>query len=74
MLVTQAEYARRRCVSRQAVGNAIKRGILTLTPEGLVDVEQAEASWPLLFNARGATAPATRRHGLIAGRETWPGW
>ncbi|MEW6169876.1 MAG: hypothetical protein AB1651_19660 [Pseudomonadota bacterium] len=43
-LITQAEYARRRGCSKQAVSKAVKAGRLTLI-DGLVDPELADREW-----------------------------
>jgi hypothetical protein len=44
-LVSITEYARRRGVARNAVVYQIDRGIITRTPHGMVDTEQADAAW-----------------------------
>lgn len=43
-LITQAEYARRRGCSKQAVSKAVKAGRLTLI-DGLIDPEIADREW-----------------------------
>lgn len=43
MLITQAEWARRRGFSRQYVGRLVKRGVVRLT-DGKVDPAQADAA------------------------------
>lgn len=44
MLITQAEYARRRGCSKQAVSKAVKAGRLTLI-DGMIDPEIADRQW-----------------------------
>jgi hypothetical protein len=43
--ISIAAYARRRGCSRQTVYNAVNDGRITLTPEGRVEPEQADAEW-----------------------------
>lgn len=50
MLVTQSEYARQRGVSRQAVAKAIKRGVVRVDADGMVDTDQANMDWPPRLN------------------------
>ena len=44
-MMTQAEYARYRGVSRQAVSKAVRAGRIVLSEEGRIDPEAADASW-----------------------------
>lgn len=44
-LMTQAAYARRRGVSAVAVHKAIKRGRITLRPDGKIDSDVADREW-----------------------------
>jgi len=55
-LVTQAEYARHRGVSRQAVGKAVKAGRVELL-NGLVDVEAADSRWTAGTRAQVEAVP-----------------
>lgn len=60
-LITQAEYARRRGVSRAAVTQAVKAGRITLI-DGKVDPEVADIQWARNTDAaqqRGAAAQAS---------------
>ncbi len=50
MFVTPAEYARRRGVTRQAVYNAVKRGVIAVQADGTIDVEAADMAWPPRLN------------------------
>lgn len=43
-LVTQAEYARHRGITRQAVSQAVRNGKIVLI-DGKVDVESSDAAW-----------------------------
>jgi hypothetical protein len=43
--MTQAEYARHRGVSRQAVLKAVRAGRIVLDQDGRIDPESADASW-----------------------------
>jgi hypothetical protein len=54
-LVTRAEYARLRGVSRAAVTNAVKRGQVQLFGD-LVDPVEADRTWPRHADAAPATA------------------
>ena len=57
----QAEYARRRGVSRQAVAKAIKQGRITVLPDGGVDPETADREWAENRGSKmlAPSAPAT---------------
>jgi hypothetical protein len=44
-MMTQAEYARYRGVSRQAVSKAVRSGRIVLAEDGMIDPEAADASW-----------------------------
>jgi hypothetical protein len=44
-MMTQAEYARHRGISRQAVSKAIRSGRIVLTQDGMIDPAAADASW-----------------------------
>lgn len=57
MLITQAEYARHRGVSRAAVKHAVDAGRITLI-DGKVDLEKADRDW------RSKTNPALQRKKL----------
>jgi len=70
-MMTQAEYARHRGVSRQAVSKAVRAGRIVLAEGGRIDPEAADASWrrntdpskpsnSVAGNPRGA-APRRRR-------------
>ena len=61
-LITPAEYARRRGVSRQAVAAAINEGRITLV-DGKIDPERADAEWAERTTGRrgGTLADARRR-------------
>ena len=51
-LITQAEYARRRNVSRAAVTQAIKTGRITVFEGGLLDPAVADVQWSTNTRAR----------------------
>lgn len=42
-IITQAEYARIRGVSRQAISQAVRNGRLTATPDGRIELSRADA-------------------------------
>ena len=63
MLITQAEWARRRGFSRQYVGRLVKRGVVRLT-DGKVDPAQADAA---LAAVREPARPPRRRGGPKGG-------
>jgi hypothetical protein len=44
-LLTQADYARHRGVSKPAVSKAVRAGRITLTAEGMIDATAADAQW-----------------------------
>jgi hypothetical protein len=44
-LITQAEYARRRRVSRVAVNRAVREGRISIRPDGLLDPAVADVEW-----------------------------
>ncbi len=44
-LITQAEFARRKDVPRQAVNKAIRAGRITKTPSGKIDWETQSVAW-----------------------------
>ena len=58
----QAEYARRRGVSRQAVAKAIKQGRITVLPDGGLDPEIADREWAANRGAKMPAAPAPAAH------------
>jgi hypothetical protein len=65
-LVSQADYARRRRISRQAVGKRIADGTIPVHgPKKLIDVAQADALWDATMSPQGAgrarAAAAARR-------------
>lgn len=75
-MMTQAEYARYRGVSRQAVSKAVQAGRIVLADDGRIDPEAADASWrrntdpskpsnSVAGNPRGAV-PRRHRSGLQA--------
>ena len=65
-IVSQAEYARMRNVTIQAIAAAARRGSLPLTADRRVDVELADATWYArhqahVVDAAGAIAAEERR-------------
>jgi hypothetical protein len=65
-LLTQAEYARRRGVSRQAISRFLRYwGIATHGPRGLIDAEELDGLyWPRIDAGQpqaGRLPPAARR-------------
>ncbi len=44
-LISQAEFARRKDVTKQAVSNAIRSGRITKTPSGKIDWETQSIAW-----------------------------
>jgi hypothetical protein len=64
-LVSQADYARRRRISRQAVGKRIADGTIPVHGrKELIDVAQADALWDVTMSPQGAAragAEATRK-------------
>lgn len=66
-LLTQAAYARRRGVTKQAVGEAVSDGRITLVG-GLVDVAKADSDWEDGREERAGTA-STKRAAARARRE-----
>lgn len=57
-LLSQAAYARRRGVSRQAVNKAIQEGRISVAAGRKIDPEVADAQWTSTADpARGANAP-----------------
>ena len=68
--LTQAEYARHRGVSRQAVLKAVRAGRIRLTPEGRIDPAQADALWAANTDPiRGGPRTAGQARGLTLVRE-----
>jgi len=71
-LISQAEFARRRGVSRQAVSKAVKQGRIELVA-GKIDPVAANQAWERSSDpARGANAPA-QELGEGRGRRKRPG-
>ena len=58
-LITQAEYAKRRGISKAAVTQAVKRGKLTLV-DGKVNLATADAQWAESHKLRVGSQPAVR--------------
>ena len=58
--VRQAELARRLEVSRQAIGDLVSRGVLTIGSDGLVDVDAARAAIAANVHPAAKTAAAAR--------------
>lgn len=67
-LVTQADYARHRKVSRQYVGRLAAKGILS-TADGLVDVEESDATLRAISDPLKA---AIRKHKDLGGSGPQP--
>lgn len=66
-LISQAEYARRRGVSKVAVNIAIKAGRITLT-DGKIDPEKADAEWARNSRPRVNSVPSTSKKMAPAAR------
>ncbi len=45
MLMSQRAYARERDVQRHAIRYQINLGVIRLTPDGLIDTDQADRDW-----------------------------
>lgn len=70
-LMTQAAYARRRGVSAVAVHKAIKKGRITLRPDGKIDSDVADREWAENSDPDQVKAPATQTAEAAAmGRRT----
>lgn len=67
-MMSQAEYARHRGVSREAVRQAVKAGRVKLTADGQLDVAAADASWGERSRARTRTG-ANGRAGVAVSRQ-----
>lgn len=70
--VRQAELARRLEVSRQAIGDLVARGILTVGADGLIDVAAARAAITANVHPTGKTAAASRPPETQTPPETHP--
>jgi len=68
--LSQAEYARHRGVSRQAVLKAVQAGRIHLDSEGRIDRQQADVAWMANTDPiRGGPRSAGLIHGLTVVRE-----
>ena len=68
--LTQAEYARHRGVSRQAVLKAVRTGRIHLDPEGRIDRQQSDVAWMANSDpTRGGPRRAGQIHGMTVVRE-----
>lgn len=54
--ITQAEYARRRGVSREAVNRAVREGRISVDSDGRLDPDTADAEWTRNTTPRGVPA------------------
>ena len=61
-LVTQAEYSRRKGVSRQAVFNAVRQGRVRLV-DGLIETDDADPSWDSSAGVKVHSEPSARAIG-----------
>jgi len=65
---TQAEFARRRGVSKQAVNFALKRGLITAEPDGRLDFDKCTAEWDARSHSRAVKAARTPKLRVVGAR------
>ena len=70
-LVSLRKYAEHRRVSHTAVQKAIKQGRIRTTPDGKIDVEQADREWDRNTSPVNAPRRAPRDGGGAAGGPTY---
>ena len=70
-LVSLRKYAEHRRVSHTAVQKAIKQGRIKTTPDGKIDVEQADREWDRNTSPVNAPKRAPRGGGGAAGGPTY---